>query len=159
MSRLLIAASAALAAVALASPVSAQRPASAQPAQAQQQGAGGAQPQPQQQVQQQQPAEAAPRWDGLPPMVLERVFRGPLRDTVVQRWRDPVDNSVCFIYLPMRAAIAGQGEQLVYGANTIGSLSCFSPGQVLQLQVNGAAPQPAATPAPASTNQPAQRSR
>lgn len=92
------------------------------------------------------------RWDNFPTMVLERVFRGPLRDTVIQRWRDPADNSICYIYVPMRAGVAAQGEQLVYGANTIGSLSCLAPGQILQLQVNGATQAgaaPAAPPQPA----------
>lgn len=100
-------------------------------------------------------AEAPPRWDAFPTMVLERVFRGPLRDTVIQRWRDPGDNSICYIYVPMRAGVAAQGEQLVYGANTIGALSCFAPGQTLQLHVNGAGPQasgaaPPVSPQPAS---------
>ncbi|NKC33402.1 hypothetical protein [Falsiroseomonas selenitidurans] len=88
---------------------------------------------------------AAPRgWETFTPMVLERVFRGPLRDTLVQRWRDPVDGAICFIYLPISAAAAGQGPYLIYGPNTIGSISCVAPMQVIQLQ--GVAPSPPPPP-------------
>lgn len=99
-----------------------------------------------------QPAGATPRrWDSFAPMVLERVFRGPLQDTLVQRWRDPNDGAVCFVYLPISASVAGQGPYLIYGPNTIGSISCFAPAQVIQLQSVGAtaAPSPPqSTPAP-----------
>lgn len=30
-------------------------------------------------------------------------FAGPLQDTIVQRWRDPVDGTVCYLYLPISA--------------------------------------------------------
>jgi hypothetical protein len=40
---------------------------------------------------QQQPSA----WNELPRMQLERQFAGPLQDTVVQRWRDPVDGTIC----------------------------------------------------------------
>ncbi len=85
-------------------------------------------------------------------MVVERVFRGPLRDTVVQRLRDPVDGSTCFIYLPMSAAVAAQGQFLVYGPNAIGSVSCFGPAHVIQLQ-QVAPPAAAAAPPPPSGRQ------
>lgn len=92
-----------------------------------------------------QPAQAPSNgWQELQPMLVERVFRGPLRDTVIQRLRDPVDGTTCFLYLPMSAAVAAQGQFLVYGPNTIGSVSCFAPGQVIQLQV----PPPAAAASP-----------
>lgn len=80
-------------------------------------------------------------------MVLERVFRGPLQDTLVQRWRDPNDGAVCFVYLPISAAAAGQGPYLIYGPNTIGSISCFAPAQIIQLQ--GAGVSAAANPSQA----------
>jgi len=32
----------------------------------------------------------------LPRMQLERQFAGPLQDTVIQRWRDPVDGTICY---------------------------------------------------------------
>lgn len=99
-----------------------------------------------------QPAGATPpRWDSFAPMVLERVFRGPLQDTLVQRWRDPNDGAVCFVYLPISASAAGQGPYLIYGPNTIGSISCFAPAQIIQLQGVGTAaaaslPQPPPAP-------------
>jgi hypothetical protein len=36
-------------------------------------------------------------------MHLEQQFAGPLQDTIVQRWRDPVDGTVCYLYLPISA--------------------------------------------------------
>ena len=60
-------------------------------------------------------------------MQLERQFSGPLQDTIIQRWRDPVDGTTCYIYLPIMA----QHSPLMttgfvqYGANTIGSISCM----------------------------------
>ena len=61
-------------------------------------------------------------------MQLERQYAGPLQDTIVQRWRDGIDGSICYIYLPITAAhsppVANGFVQ--YGANTIGSISCFA---------------------------------
>jgi hypothetical protein len=73
--------------------------------------------------QQQQPMA----WNQLPRMVLERQFAGPLQDTIVQRWRDPVDGTVCYIYLPITAPHSPptQSGYVQYGANTIGSISCM----------------------------------
>ena len=42
-------------------------------------------------AQQQQTIE----WAKLPRMQLERQFAAPLQDTVLQRWRDPVDGTIC----------------------------------------------------------------
>ena len=39
----------------------------------------------------------------MPRMVLERQFAGPLQDTLIQRWRDPTDGTICYIYLPITA--------------------------------------------------------
>jgi hypothetical protein len=74
-------------------------------------------------AQQQQPSGA---WAKLPRMQLERQFAGPLQDTVVQRWRDPVDGTICYIYLPITAPHTPPTPQgfVQYGANTIGSISC-----------------------------------
>jgi hypothetical protein len=88
--------------------------------------AAQAQQQPPQQ--QQQPPPPA-TWDQLPRMQLERQFAGPLQDTIIQRWRDPVDGTICYIYLPITAphsppTAAGYVQ---YGANTIGSISCATP--------------------------------
>jgi hypothetical protein len=86
------------------------------------------QPQPQPQQQQQPPAESG-EWAKLPRMQLERQFAGPLQDTIIQRWRDPVDGTVCYIYLPITAAHTPPTPTgfVQYGANTIGSLSCSDP--------------------------------
>src|SRR5262249_4319259 len=67
-------------------------------------------------------------WEKLPRMQLERQFAGPLQDTVIQRWRDPVDGTVCYIYLPITAPHSPpQANGYVqYGSNTIGSLSCVA---------------------------------
>lgn len=78
----------------------------------------------QQQPQVQQPQ--ASQWERLPRLQLERQFAGPLRDTLIQRWRDPVDGTVCYIYLPISAQHSPPTQQgfVQYGANTIGSISC-----------------------------------
>jgi hypothetical protein len=90
--------------------------------------AAPAQQQPQQ-PQQQPPPPAT--WDQLPRMQLERQFAGPLQDTVIQRWRDPADGTICYIYLPITAphsppTAAGYVQ---YGANGIGSISCTAPAK------------------------------
>lgn len=76
---------------------------------------------------QQQPSES-PAWAKLPRMKLERQFAGPLQDTIIQRWRDPVDGTICYIYLPITAAHSTPTVSgfVQYGANTIGSVSCFA---------------------------------
>jgi hypothetical protein len=75
--------------------------------------------------QQQQPAA----WNELPRMQLERQFAGPLQDTIIQRWRDPADGTICYIYLPITAPHSPptQAGYVQYGANTIGSISCVAP--------------------------------
>jgi hypothetical protein len=77
-----------------------------------------------QQPQQQQPMT----WNQLPRMQLERQFAGPLQDTLIQRWRDPADGTVCYIYLPITAPHSPptQSGYVQYGANTIGSISCMA---------------------------------
>jgi hypothetical protein len=77
----------------------------------------------------QPPQQESSEWSKLPRMVLERQFAGPLQDTIVQRWRDPVDGAVCYIYLPITAAHSAptQSGYVQYGANTIGSISCMPP--------------------------------
>src|SRR5882724_770149 len=86
------------------------------------------------QAQQQQPSpqqQQPTAWSQLPRMQLERQFAGPLQDTVIQRWRDPVDGTICYIYLPITAphsppTAAGYVQ---YGANGIGSISCTAPAR------------------------------
>ena len=84
-----------------------------------------AQPAPQQQAAPQ--AQPQSTWDALPRMQLERQFAGPLRDTVVQRWRDTADGTICYIYLPISAPHSppAPGGFVNYGSNTIGSISCL----------------------------------
>jgi hypothetical protein len=81
----------------------------------------------------QQPAQAPPQqfqqsgeWDKLPKMILERQFAGPLQDTVIQRLRDPVDGTVCYLYLPISAPHSPTTANgfVQYGSNTIGSINC-----------------------------------
>lgn len=79
-----------------------------------------------------QPASAQPlNWDTAPRMMLERQYAGPLRDTLVQRWRDPSDGSICYIYLPISAAHSTKTETgfVQYGPNSIGSISCLPPAR------------------------------
>lgn len=85
-------------------------------------------------------AQQATAWTTLPRMQLERQFAGPLQDTIVQRWRDPVDGTVCYIYLPITAPHSPPTPSgyVQYGSNTIGSISCMA-----------GAPAPAAATPPA----------
>jgi hypothetical protein len=82
---------------------------------------------------QQQPAQPVPQqfqesadWGKLPKMVLERQFAGPLQDTVIQRLRDPVDGTVCYLYLPISAPHSPTTATgfVQYGPNMIGSINC-----------------------------------
>jgi hypothetical protein len=107
-------------------------------------------PQPAQLVQPQAPAPARPQasdsWRKMPKMKLEAIYSGPLRDTIIQRWRDPMDGTVCHLYLPIIAPTSPvQPNGFVhYGPNGIGSISCQSP------------PPPAAVPRTAERRPPAQ---
>lgn len=67
-------------------------------------------------------------WSKLPRMQLERQFAGPLQDTIIQRWRDPEDGTVCYIYLPITAAHSPPTPSgyVQYGSNTIGTMSCMA---------------------------------
>jgi hypothetical protein len=67
------------------------------------------------------------KWDGMPRMQLERQFAGPLQDTLIQRWRDPADGTVCYIYLPITAQHSPPTDNgyVQYGPNAIGSISCI----------------------------------
>jgi hypothetical protein len=87
-------------------------------------------------------------WAKLPRMQLERQFGGPLQDTIIQRWRDPVDGTICYIYLPITAAHSPPTASgyVQYGSNTIGSMSCVAAAPA-------AAPRGAAAP-PATTTRP-----
>jgi hypothetical protein len=70
----------------------------------------------------QQPQTAPP----IGRMQLQAQYMGPLRDTVIQRWRDPLDGTICYIYLPVIVQHgAGPNNLVQYGANSIGSISCL----------------------------------
>ena len=64
----------------------------------------------------------------MPTMQIERQFAGPLKDTVIQRLRDPVDGTICILYLPINAPHSPQQTSgyVHYGSTTIGSISCFA---------------------------------
>lgn len=68
-------------------------------------------------------------WQTAPKMVLERQYAGPLMDTIIQRLRDPVDGTVCYVYLPISAAHGPRAENgyVQYGPNAIGTISCSAP--------------------------------
>jgi hypothetical protein len=63
----------------------------------------------------------------LPKMQLERQFAGPLQDTVIQRLRDPVDGTICYVYLPISAPHSPTTSTgfVQYGANIIGTINCL----------------------------------
>jgi hypothetical protein len=91
----------------------------------------------------QQPPQQQPMgWNQLPRMQLERQFAGPLQDTVIQRWRDPADGTICYIYLPITAphSLPTPSGYVQYGANTIGSISCVAPAQTPPRPAPAAAP-------------------
>ncbi len=94
------------------------------------------------------PRQGQPEWGSFPLMLLEKVYRGPLRDTIIQRWRDPIDGSVCFLYIPISTPLLPPPAEgyVQYGPNQIGSISCIHPTQVLQLW-EGENPPPVPAPA------------
>ena len=105
-------------------------------------------------------AQQAPvQWNQMPRMVLERQFAGPLQDTIIQRWRDPADGTICYIYLPITAPHSppAQSGYVQYGANTIGSISCAAPAPPSSASAKGPAARTAPPPvqiAPAPAQQP-----
>jgi hypothetical protein len=78
-----------------------------------------------------EPTQGPPQF---PRMTLQAQYAGPLVGTIIQRWRDPVDGTTCYIYLPIVAkhtpAPSGYVE---YGSNAIGSISCM-PGTAAPAQ-------------------------
>jgi hypothetical protein len=91
-----------------------------------------------------QPAQ--PTWESFPTMILEKIYRGPLKDTVIQRWRDPIDGSVCYIYLPISVPfVPNPAAYAQYGASGVGNISCVHTTEVVQL-MQPTPSQPAAPP-------------
>jgi hypothetical protein len=82
-------------------------------------------------------ANPAVPWSKLPRMQLERQFAGPLQDTIIQRWRDPADGTVCYIYLPITAQHSSptQSGYVQYGPNIIGTISCVETGKTPEKHV------------------------
>jgi hypothetical protein len=111
--------------------------------------------------QQQQPGQTLPpslQWEQLPMMQLEQMYRGPLKDTVIQRWRDPALGSVCYIYLPITAAHSDPQPSgyVQYGANYIGSISCVNAVPTSDAPARGRnAPRSATPNRPPQTPEPA----
>jgi hypothetical protein len=61
-------------------------------------------------------------------MKLEGQYAGPLQDTAIQRWRDPVDGTICYVYLPVAVPHEPGPNNLVqYAAANIGTISCMAP--------------------------------
>src|SRR5271170_6412457 len=50
-----------------------------------------------------QPQQQQVSWERMPLMQLEVEYAGPLKDTTIQRWRDPGGNVVCYLYVPFTA--------------------------------------------------------
>ncbi|MEX1154196.1 hypothetical protein [Parvibaculum sp.] len=71
----------------------------------------------------------------FPHMELQAQYAGPFADTLIQRWRDPIDGRICYVYLPANvkhAPLEAAGGFFDYGANSIGSISCGAPGPQLK---------------------------
>ena len=77
----------------------------------------------------QQHFQSSLEWAKLPKMTLERQFAGPLQDTVIQRLRDPIDGTVCYVYLPISVAHTPPTASgfVQYGPNGVGSINCLPP--------------------------------
>ena len=67
--------------------------------------------------------------DAVQHMELQAQFSGPLKDTVIQRWKDPSSGVVCYLYLPIVVQHSPTTPTgfVQYGANHIGSISCLPP--------------------------------
>jgi hypothetical protein len=103
-----------------------------------------------------QPAAAPPvTWESMPRMQIEQQFAGPLKDTAIQRWRDPQTNVLCYVYLPFTAAHSAPTATtyVQYGPNAIGSISCVGPQPAAApaaARPSSPSPAPKRSPAPAS---------
>ena len=67
------------------------------------------------------------RWASAPHMQVEREFAGPIPDTIIHRWRDPDNGTLCYVYVPIveQASASPNPRPVVYGAAAIGSISCL----------------------------------
>jgi hypothetical protein len=63
-------------------------------------------------------------------MKLDGQYPGPLKDTTIQRWHDPVDGTVCYVYLAVFVPhSAGPPGYVQYGQADTGAISCLRPGK------------------------------
>jgi hypothetical protein len=127
------------------------------PPQHAQQQAPQQQAQPQQQPQQQaQPQPVV--WERMPRMQLEAEYAGPLKDTTIQRWRDPGGEAVCYLYVPFTAQHSPPQPNgyVIYGPNTIGGISCVysRPATVAAAPPKPPAAKPAASKPASETPRP-----
>jgi hypothetical protein len=98
-----------------------------------------------------QSQQGAVVWERMPRIQLEEQFAGPLKDTAIQRWRDPRENVLCYIYLPFTAphTPATSAGYVLYGSNMIGSISCLAAPKAPTAAPPRRAPEPrAAAPEP-----------
>jgi hypothetical protein len=59
-------------------------------------------------------------------MRLEAQYPGPLQDTTIERWSDPVDGTICYIYMPIAVPhTQGPAGMVQYGAVNLGTISCL----------------------------------
>jgi hypothetical protein len=79
------------------------------------------------QTAQQAPAQTPPAKPQFPHMELQAQYAGPLQDTIIQRWRDPIDGTVCYLYLPILVHHSPPTPSgfVEYGGNGVGSISCM----------------------------------
>jgi len=78
------------------------------------------------------PPAPIPVHPALPRMQVIAQFGGPLQDTLIQRLRDAIDGTTCYVYLPIAVHHAPPNPAtgyVEYGANTVGSISCFATPQ------------------------------
>jgi len=63
-------------------------------------------------------------------MKLDGQYPGPLKDTTIQRWHDPVDGTVCYVYLAVFVPhSAGPPGFVQYGQADTGAISCLRAGK------------------------------
>jgi hypothetical protein len=75
-----------------------------------------------------EPTVTMPTHAPLPRMQVVAQYGGPLQDTLIQRLRDPIDGTTCYLYLPIavhHTPPVPETGYVEYGANTVGSISCF----------------------------------
>ena len=76
------------------------------------------------------PKPVPPQHAALPRMQVQAVYGGPLQDTVIQRLRDPVDGTICYVYSAIavhHTPPSNETGYVEYNANSVGSISCYAP--------------------------------